>query len=138
MVFVPGRVEILLSDEIRLSLVHCGQTRVNRVRVVVTGFGAFDFFGAALLDGARPLQVVLQFGHFDYREKLALLHLVADIDVYLLQKAGDFRVQVHFLIRSEFRLHHQFFREIFPADLDHGYREVADGRDARLGFVNED
>ena len=62
-------------------------------------------------------QIVGHFGDLESRQQLALRHAVADIDVDLLDIAGDLGHHVDFLVRLELGRQHQVMRKVLRATL---------------------
>jgi hypothetical protein len=67
------------------------------------GAGAIDLLGARAAPRLHPAAGRSGALHLQNGDQLASFHPVADIDIDALHEAGDLRVDVDFLIRSEFR-----------------------------------
>ena len=73
---------------------------------------------AAAEGGFVLSELLFELGDFKDGEELALLYVSSPIDVELLDVAGDFGVDVDFLVGEEFRRDFEFVRKIVTRDLD--------------------
>ncbi len=129
-VVVAGGVQLLLCDQIGFGLVDSGKPREAKMGVFVGGGGALDFLLVARRLGCGAFDVLFEFGNFQSGQHVTLLDLVADVHVDGFDEAGDFCVEINFLVRTKLGVERLFLRHVRPRDPDNGH---SDGRGRIFG-----
>ena len=97
---------------------------IDQVRVGIVRLGF-------LLGGDGIVQFVVQFGHFQRRQKLPRLHPVAKIHLHLPHITRDLGMQLDFHVGPEFGRKGHFVAKVLARDTSHRDRQGLDCRHRR-------
>ena len=122
-----GIVDLLLGDQAGPFGHYRRQAVGGKMRHLVHLLGALEFVlgaghlgVASLRTGVGAAQIVAHLRYFERGQQLPLPHPVADIDIDLLDIAGDLRHHVDLLKRLELRRQYEIPCEIFGRYFGHG------------------